>query len=66
MITDKLNTFMTMIMPSTQVVNSVTVNKNNVQEFVEHKTIEYPNGQVVHDTVTVSLKTLGANVDILV
>lgn len=66
MITDKLNTFMTMIMPSTQVVNSVTVNKNNVQEFVEHKTTEYPNGQVVHDTAKVSLKTLGANVDILV
>ena len=65
MITNAFDNLLTMLTPVTQ-VNTVTniTNNQTTQEFVQYKSTEYPNGQVVHDSAVVSSKTIGRHIDI--
>ena len=56
MITNAFDNLLTMLTPVTQ-VNTVTniTNNQTTQEFVQYKSTEYPNGQVVHDSGRASI-----------
>ena len=73
---DALDKIMSAMNPMTLVKNMVSFNKGAsgglTQEYTQYSSTTYPNGQVVNDVNTVSVKTieppskLGNNVDVRV
>ena len=73
---DALDKIMSAMNPMTLVKNMVSFNKSAsgglTQEYTQYSSTTYPNGQVVSDVNTVSVKTieppsrLGSNVDVRV
>ena len=73
---DELDKIMSAMNPMTLVKNMVSFNKSAsgglTQEYTQYSSTTYPNGQVVSDVNTVSVKTieppsrLGNNVDVRV
>ena len=73
---DALDKIMSAMNPMTLVKNMVSFNKSAsgglTQEYTQYSSTTYPNGQVVNDVSTISVKTieppsrLGNNVDVRV